>query len=88
MNWLRKIRIRFHALLQRRNLDDQMDAEMRAHLEMQTLENIAAGMKPEDARRAAAREFGPKESIKEMCREQRGFSGLRLGCRTFALPCG
>ena len=45
---------------------------MRAHITMQIQENIQAGMAIEDARRAALREFGYAESIKEMCREQRG----------------
>src|ERR1043166_6195205 len=38
---------------------------------MQTQENIDAGMKPEEARYAALRQFGWVESIKEDCRDQR-----------------
>jgi len=53
-----------------------MDAEMRAHVEMQTQENLEAGMAPDEARRAALRQFGWVESIKETCREQRGVSWL------------
>ena len=49
-----------------------MAEEMRSHIEMQTRENIEAGMKPEAARNAALREFGWVESVKETCREQRG----------------
>ncbi len=45
---------------------------MRSHIEMQTQENIEAGMNPEEARYAALRQFGWVESIKETCREQRG----------------
>ncbi len=60
------------ALFGKRKLDAEMDEEMRTHVEMRTQQNIEAGMEPEEARLAALREFGWKESIKESCREQRG----------------
>jgi len=53
-----------------------MNEEMRSHIEMQTQENIDAGMSPEEARYAAMRQFGWVESIKESCREQRGMVWL------------
>ncbi|MGO9201874.1 MAG: ADOP family duplicated permease [Limisphaerales bacterium] len=88
MSWLRKTEVRLRALFQKRRLDAEMDEEMRAHVEMQTQENIEAGMKPEDARYAALRQFGWAESIKETCREQRGtmwvenlVRDLRFGAR-------
>ena len=49
---------------------------MRSHIEMQTQENIEAGMKPEEARYAALRQFGWVQSIKDACREQRGVSWI------------
>ena len=49
---------------------------MRSHIEMQTQENIDAGMNPEQARYAALRQFGWMESIKETCREQRGVNWI------------
>src|SRR6266498_2650966 len=76
MNWLREIQFGFRALLGKQMLDAQMDAEMRSHIEMQTQENIEAGMNPEEARYAALRQFGWIESIKETCREQRGVSWI------------
>jgi len=69
MNWLRKVQSRLQALFPKRDLDAQMDAEMRSHIEMQTQENIESGMNPEEARYAALRQFGWVESIKETCRE-------------------
>src|SRR5687768_4684953 len=60
------------ALFRKTKLDAQMEHEMRSHIEMQTQENIQAGMTPEEARYAALRQFGWIESIKENCREQRG----------------
>ncbi len=76
MNWLHKLRLRFRALSQKEKLDARMDDEMRSHIEMQTQENIEAGMQPEEARYAALRQFGRVESIKETCREQRGVAWI------------
>jgi putative ABC transport system permease protein len=76
VNWLKKFRLRFRALIQKQKLDTQMDEEMRSHIEMQARENIEAGMTPEEARYAAMRQFGWVESIKESCREQRGMVWL------------
>src|SRR6266545_631774 len=76
MNWLHKLRLRFRALFQKEKLDARMDDEMRSHSEMQTQENIEAGMEPDEARYAALRQFGWVESIKETCRDQRGVSWI------------
>src|SRR2546426_8232215 len=76
MNWWRKLQLRLRALFQKRKLDAEMDEEMRSHIELQTQENIDAGMNPEEARYAALRQFGWVESIKETCREQRGVSWI------------
>src|SRR6266542_1701343 len=72
MNWWRKVQSRLQALFRKQDLDAQMDAEMRSHIEMQTQENLNAGMNPEEARYAALRQFGWVESSKETCRERRG----------------
>lgn len=76
MNWLQTLRVRFRSLFQKEMLDSRMDAEMRSHIDMQTQENIECGMQPQEARRAALRQFGGIESIKEACRDQRGFPWL------------
>jgi putative ABC transport system permease protein len=60
-------------LPQKHKVDREMDEEMRLHVQMQAQENVEAGMNLEDARRAALRGFGSMESLKETCREQRGF---------------
>jgi predicted permease len=72
----RKLFARIRALFFKRTLDAEMDEEMRAHIELRTEANIAAGMNPEEARFAALRQFGWVESIKEECRDQRGVSRL------------
>jgi len=52
-------------MFDKRKLDAEMDEEMRSHIEMQTQENVDAGMSAEEARYAALRQFGWVESIKE-----------------------
>jgi predicted permease len=76
MNWLRSIRTRFRALFRKRELDADMDDEMRSHIEFRMQSNIEAGMNAQEARFAALRQFGWTESIKETCREQRGVTWL------------
>ena len=76
MNWFHKLQLRFRALFQKEKLDARMDDEMRSHIEMQTQENVDAGMSAEEARYAALRQFGWVESIKETCREQRGVNWI------------
>ena len=58
MNSWRKFQLRLRALFQKPKLDWEMDEEMRSHIEMQTQENLDAGMSAEDARYAALRQFG------------------------------
>src|SRR5882762_4053302 len=65
-----------HALFRKRELDTDMDDEMRSHIGMRTQQNIEAGMPPEEARYAALLQFGWTESIKETCRDQRGVTWL------------
>src|SRR4051812_47921782 len=88
MSWLRKAKLRFQALFRKTEFDARMDEEMRLHIELQTRENIEAGMKPEEARSEAFRQFGWVQSIKDVCRDQRGVSwvgavgqDLRYGAR-------
>jgi len=45
--------------------------ELDAHIQMQTDDNLRAGMPPEIARRAAALKVGNIESIRERCRDER-----------------
>src|SRR5437868_2127992 len=76
MNWLPRLQRRFRALFQKKKLDARMDDEMCSHIDLQTQENIEAGMKPEEAHYAALRQFGWVESLKETCRDQRGVNWI------------
>jgi predicted permease len=57
------------ALFHKKRSEQEMDDEMRFHLERQTEQNIARGMSPKDARFAALRQFGNMGQIKEKCRD-------------------
>jgi predicted permease len=84
MNILRKLR----TLFRREKFDAEMADEMRAHVDMQTERNIAAGMEADEARYAALRQFGNVSSLQERARDVRHWRSLddlgrdvRLGAR-------
>ena len=58
MKWLNILRDRLRALRQRETVIEDIDREMRLHLELQIEANIKAGMSPEEARQKAMRSFG------------------------------
>ncbi len=70
MGWLHGLRLRWRGFLHRRQLDRDLEDELRFHLEMKVLRHREAGMPPAEALNAARREFGNivwwKESIREM----------------------
>ncbi len=70
--WLHKL----VALFRRRRLDEELDEEIRAHLEMATEENLRQGMGPREARLAARRSFGGVDQVKEHHRDVRRFRWL------------
>jgi len=51
--------------------DNDLDQEIRSHLEMLIDENIRAGMPPGEAQRAARIELGGSEQVKEQVRDLR-----------------
>jgi predicted permease len=61
--------IRIRALVNRRAIDAELDAELRYHLERETERNVANGMSPADARDAARRAFGNPTVHAEAARE-------------------
>src|SRR5580704_7638824 len=79
---------RLGALFRRQRLEDELDEELRSHLEMAIELNMRKGMSAADARREAFVGLGGVEQTKEMCRDQRGlpmiettWQDLRFGFR-------
>ena len=58
MKWFNIIRDRVRALRQRETVLNDIDREMRLHLELQVEANIKAGMTPQEAREKAMHSFG------------------------------
>jgi len=86
--FFRTLMQRMAALFRRRRLEDDLDEELRSHLEMAIELNLRKGMSAEGARREALRSFGGVEQTKENYRDQRGLpmiettlQDLRFGLR-------
>jgi predicted permease len=58
-------------LFRKKKTEDQLDSELRFHLEQRSQELADAGLAPDEACRLARIEFGGVEGIKEGCRESR-----------------
>src|SRR5580692_3168124 len=87
-DFYRTLMRRLAALFRRKHLEQELDAEVRSHLEMAGEISRRAGMSEEEARREALRNFGGIEQTKELYREQRGLpmiettlQDLRFGFR-------
>ncbi len=80
--------LNLHALFHINRAEQEMDDELRFHLEKQIEQNVARGMNAEDARNAALRQFGNLGQLKEECRDAWGvrmieelLQDLRYGLR-------
>src|SRR5262245_57590996 len=85
---LKRLRLRFRALCFRSRMENELEEELRFHLEREIEENLVRGMSPEEARYAAIRRFGGVERVKEESRDERGvrfvddlWQDLRYGAR-------
>ncbi|HEV8041960.1 MAG TPA: ABC transporter permease [Bryobacteraceae bacterium] len=59
-------------LFRRNKLEEQLDKEMRFHLDEHANDLMARGYKPEEAQREARISLGGPEQVKEECRDARG----------------
>ena len=85
---LNKLRLRLRAFFFKSKMEEELDEEVRFHLEREIEENIARGMSRNEARYAALRSFGGVERVKEESRDERGvriieelWQDLRYGAR-------
>jgi putative ABC transport system permease protein len=65
MSWLKR-------LWRRRKVEEELERELRFHLDQHTADLIAQGLDPEEARRMARLAIGGPEQVKEKCRDARG----------------
>jgi predicted permease len=84
---LQALRYRLRAMCRRSSLEREMLEEMHMHLDQRAQALVASGMKPEEARLAARREFGNVAMHQEGGRDARGTQWLDalLGDIRFAL---
>jgi putative ABC transport system permease protein len=69
MRWLRR-------LFSRRKQEEELEKELRFHLDQHTADLISQGLDPEEARRRARLSLGGLDQVKEQCRYVRGTRGL------------
>jgi putative ABC transport system permease protein len=72
MKFLNTLMARFRALIRRDEVVDDIDQELRAHIEMETEANIEQGMTPENARLKAMKSFGNVGKIRDQAYEVKG----------------
>src|SRR5436309_6168446 len=70
-HWLFTIPLRLRSLFRWAQADQELDDELRDHLERKTEEYVAQGMTQEEAHRRARLDLGGIEQTKEKCRDAR-----------------
>src|SRR5215831_19233798 len=70
-HWFYTVPLRLRSLFRRSQVEQELDEELRYHIERQIEEHIAKGMAPEEAQYAALRTIGGIERRKEECRDTR-----------------
>src|SRR5262245_59465419 len=85
---LSKLMAALRSLIQKSEVERELDEELRYHIEQQIEQNIRLGMNPEEARYAARKAFGGVEQAKERSRDASGvrwiedlWQDLRYGAR-------
>ena len=75
-HWVYTIPLRLRSVFRRDRVEQELDEEIRFHLERQAAEGIAGGSTPDEAREAARRALGGVEQRKEECRDARRTSAV------------
>src|SRR5688572_13788998 len=73
---MRTLLSRMRALFRQSRLDEDLDAEIRAHLDLLEADYVKRGATPEAARLAARRTFGGIEPMKELHRDRRALRAI------------
>ena len=74
--WVYKLPLRIRSLFEGQKADEELDEELRDHLDQKAQQFIAQGMSAQQARRAAVLEMGGLEKRKEECRDARQVNHL------------
>lgn len=89
MRWSNLFITRLRALMRREDILDDIEEEMRHHIELETETNLERGMKPDEARVAALKSFGNLTQLKDLAYDVRGggmletlWQDLRYSLRT------
>ena len=69
---LNDLLFRLRSLFRRKNVEAEIDEELRFHFEQQVRKFIQSGLPPQEAKRLARLEFGGMEQLKEEHRDARG----------------
>ena len=72
MDLIRILLSRCVAFFRGNSLDEDLDDELRSHIDLAIEDNLSRGMSAQEARTAALREFGGVTQTKEHFRAQRG----------------
>src|SRR6202162_924103 len=78
IDFLRQFFQRVTSIFRRKQLDQDLDVELAAHLELAIEENLQRGLSAEEARRRALIRFGGKQQVIEQHRDARGLPGLEI----------
>ena len=81
MTSLRILLAKLRGLFLKRKLEQEMQDEIAAHLEMQIEDHLRQGMTPEEARYLALKKFGGVEQVKEIYRERRSLALVETSIR-------
>ena len=76
MSMLSDLRFRIRALFQRRAMEEELEDELRFHLEKEVEKHRRTGLTEEEARRLARLAFGGQSQVAEDCRAARGMGLL------------
>jgi predicted permease len=76
IRFLTTLPLRLRSVFRRRRVEQELDEEIKYHLDRQMEEFIAKGLTPEEARYATLRRFRAVEQRKEECRDVRNVSSI------------
>jgi len=86
-HWLFTLPLRLRSLFRWAQADQELDDELRDHLERKTEEYVAHGMMQEEAYRRARLDLGGVKKVKEECRDARDVNWIQDFVQVCTLVC-